>query len=129
MKRSTREWIGQAEEDFEGALDLARRRRKPLWSRVCFFCHQCAEKYLKARLNEAGVFFAKTHDLEALLSQVVAVEPLWSTFLPTFKSLTDYAVKSRYPGNPVTKVEARKALADCKAFRLEARYRLGLPRK
>ena len=36
MKPSTREWVAKAEEDFLAAQDLARRRKLPLWSSVCF---------------------------------------------------------------------------------------------
>src|ERR1035441_6136638 len=55
MKPSTREWVAKAEEDYLAALDLARRRKRPLWSGVCFHAQQCAEKYLKARMEEAGL--------------------------------------------------------------------------
>ena len=47
MKASTREWIAKAEEDFATAVTLARPRKKPLWSPVCFHAQQCVEKYLK----------------------------------------------------------------------------------
>jgi len=45
-----------------------------------FFAQQCVEKYLKARLVEAGIAFPKTHDLEALLDLVLPAEPFadWS---------------------------------------------------
>ncbi len=38
-----REWIEKAENDFEGALDLSRRRKNPLPDLVCFHCQQSAE--------------------------------------------------------------------------------------
>ena len=80
MKPSTREWVVKAEEDFATAQALARPRKKPLWGRVGFHIQQCIEKYLKARLNESGTVFSKTHALDQLLNQTVAVEPLWSSF-------------------------------------------------
>ena len=55
MKPATREWVAKAEEDFLSATDLARRRNRPVWSTVCFHTQQCAEKYLKARMEEAGM--------------------------------------------------------------------------
>ena len=129
MKASTREWIAKAEEDLAVAVSLSRPRKKPLWSPVCFHAQQCAEKYLKARLNEASVQFYKTHDLEQLLNQVLPVEPLWAAFRPELKRLTDSAVLPRYPGNFFTKAEAQRALKTCKAFRKEARLSFGLPLK
>jgi hypothetical protein len=54
-----------------------RARKNPVYDAACFHCQQCAEKYLKARLVEAGIAFAKTHDLLSLLSLVLPVEPGW----------------------------------------------------
>jgi len=129
MKVSTREWITKAEEDFSAAVALSRLRKKPLWAPVCFHAQQCAEKYLKARLNEASISFYKTHDLEQLLNQILTVEPLWAAFRPSLKLLTDSGVLPRYPGNVFTKTEARRALNTARAFRKEVRISLGLPLK
>jgi HEPN domain-containing protein len=126
MKPATREWVAKAEEDFLAALDLARRRKRPVWNSVCFHTQQCAEKYLKARLQEAGLHIPRTHDLEVLLDQVAAVEPLWTAFKPAAQNLTDFAVAFRYPGDNATKADARQALKDCKAIRREIRAGLGL---
>lgn len=129
MKTSTREWVAKAEEDFQAAGILARSRKKPLWSLVCFHAQQCAEKYLKARLNEASVPLLRTHDLDQLLNQAMMIEPLWSAFRPALKRLSDAAVVPRYPGGVCTKAEAHRALKTCRAFRKEARSGLGLPSK
>ena len=129
MKTSTREWIAKAEEDFAVAVTLARPRKRPLWAPVCFHAEQCVEKYLKARLNEASLLVPRTHDLEQLLNQALAVEPVWAAFRPALKRLTDAAVLPRYPGSVFTKTEAQRALKTCKAFRKEFRLSLGLPTK
>ena len=129
MKASTREWVAKAEEDFAVAATLARPRKKPLWAPLCFHAQQCAEKYLKACLNEASVQFARTHDLEQLLNQAVVVEPLWGAFRAALKRLSDAAIVPRYPGSVVTKTEALRALTICKAFRREARLSMGLAAK
>lgn len=127
MKASTREWVVKAEEDFTVASLLARPRKKPLWSPVCFHAQQCVEKYLKARLNEASLPFRRTHDLEQLLNQVLMVEPLWAAFRAALKRLSDAAIVPRYPGALVTKSEAQRALKTCRSFRKEGRLSLGLP--
>ena len=67
MKASTREWVTKAEEDFALAANLARPRKKALWGPLAFHAQQCVEKYLKARINEAGGAIQKTHDLTKLL--------------------------------------------------------------
>jgi len=126
MKAATRDWIKKAESDYLAATALARRRKVPLHDQVCFHCQQSAEKYLKARLEEAGIASAKTHDLERLLGLALTVEPLWSALRPCLNRLTDYAVDFRYPGSDATRQEAKSALADCKAVRKEARSALRL---
>jgi hypothetical protein len=60
MKAATRDWCAKAEGDFLAAKALARRRKVPLHDQVCFHCQQSAEKYLKARLEEAGIHYPKT---------------------------------------------------------------------
>src|SRR5437762_10861769 len=77
MKASTREWVAKSEEAFMAAEALNRRRGKPLWNVVSFHVQQTVEKYLRARLEEAGWSIPKTHDLLHLLNLVAAVEPLW----------------------------------------------------
>ena len=129
MKADTREWVRCAEEDYEAATDLMRRRSKFLPNVVGFHCQQCVEKYLKARAVEAGQPVIKTHDLVTLIKKVLPVEPLWSAFLTTAQHLTSYAVAFRYPGHVATRQDARKALADCRAIRKEVRASLGLPAK
>ena len=126
MKAATRDWIKKAEGDWLAAQALARRRKIPLHDQVCFHCQQSAEKYLKARLEEAGIVTPKTHDLERLLGVVLAVEPLWSALRPPLNRLTDFAVDFRYPGNEATQAEAKTAFADCKAVRKGVRLSLGL---
>ena len=126
MKTSTREWIAKAEEDFALATTLARPRTKPLWGPLSFHAQQCAEKYLKARLNEAGLPIQRTHDLVQLLNQALQVESLWAAFAPSLQQLSNYGVQPRYPGYIVTKTEAKEALRICRDFRREARAALGL---
>ena len=72
MNPLTAEWVAKAEADYEGAVDLRRRRKNPLPDLVCFHCQQCAEKYLKAILQEAGIAFPKTHVLADLLALAAA---------------------------------------------------------
>ena len=126
MKQATREWLKKAEADFLAALDLARRRKVPLPDQVCFHCQQCAEKYVKARLEEANVRIPKTHDLGELVKLALPFEPLWSALQPALQSLSNYAVAFRYPGHEATKAEVKTALTNCKAVRKEVRLSFGL---
>src|SRR6266516_4105258 len=80
MKPTTREWVRKAENDFKVASQILRRRKDIVPDAACFFCQQCVEKYLKARLTEAGLAFPRTHDLLQLLNLCVQAEPLWSIY-------------------------------------------------
>src|SRR2546426_9296819 len=124
MKRATREWIRCAEEDFEVAAALMRRRTKTAANSIGFHCQQCAEKYLKARLEEAALTPPKTHDLVALLQLLLQDEPLWASFAPTLRRLNDYAVKFRYPGHYASRTDAKQALKACRSLRTDVRHSL-----
>jgi HEPN domain-containing protein len=129
MKAAAREWVRCAEEDFDVAQALMRRRNKHAANSIGFHSQQCVEKYLKARLEEAGHTVPRTHDLVALLQLLLPIGPLWAAFAPDLRRLNDYAVQFRYPGHVATRVDARQALRACRSIRSEVRLSLGLPRR
>ncbi len=103
MKPAVREWIEKAEADFISAGREYRARKQPNFDAACFFAQQCIEKYLKARLVQAGRTVPKTHDLSTLLDLVLSLEPLWEVIRPRLETLTSYAVVVRYPGESATR--------------------------
>ncbi len=127
MKASTLEWIEKAEGDWKIAQRAYRARKEPNYDAACFHVQQCLEKYLKARLNEAGTVIKKTHDLEDLLDDVLPTEPTWATLRPVLVPLTKYAVLYRYPGYDATKVETKSVIKDCSEVRRIIRAAFGLP--
>ncbi len=129
MKADTREWVRFAEEGFDVASVLMRRRTNTAANSIGFHCQQCVEKSLKARLEEAGLPVPKVHNLTALLGLLLPVEPLWASFNPALLLLNNYAVKFRYPGHVVTRADAQAALKACRSIRAEVRVKLGLPKK
>ncbi len=54
MKPVTAEWVEKAEGDFATAGRELRAAPAPNFDAACFHAQQCAEKYLKACLIEAG---------------------------------------------------------------------------
>lgn len=126
MKPLTHEWVKKAEEDFLVASQIMRLKKNRVFNPVCFHCQQCVEKYLKARLIEAGLIFPRTHDLVELLKLLQPIEPLWMSYEVAAKKLTNYAVNFRYPGENATLAEAKLALKNCKSLRAEVRRSLGL---
>src|SRR6184192_957596 len=103
MTSLTREWVKKAEGDFATAQREIRARKSPNYDSACFHAQQCAEKYLKARLQEAGVAFPHTHDLVALLKLALPLEPLWAGLSDSARRLSHHAVKTRYPGSSATR--------------------------
>ncbi len=116
MKPSTQEWVDKAEADFASARRELRARRQPNFDAACFHARQCIEKHLKARLVEAGIRFAKVHDLQQLLDAVLPVEPLWEPFRSKLGELTSFAVAFRYPGESATREPPRQPSAIAPLF-------------
>jgi HEPN domain-containing protein len=126
MKPLTREWVEKAEGDFTTARRELRARKDPNYDAACFHAQQCAEKYLKACLQEEDLPFGRTHNLSALLNSVLSVEPSWADLQPALRALTTFAIGVRYPGESADKAMAREALALCRNVRRQARLRLSL---
>jgi len=120
------EWVRKAEEDYETAITLARKRKRPTPNSVCFHCQQCAEKYLKAFLVQEGVIFSKTHDLRELRRLIMPADPTFDLITDLLLRLNPYAVEFRYPGEEATVTEAREAVTAMKAVRRFVRGKLKL---
>jgi HEPN domain-containing protein len=103
-----------------------RVRARPAYSAIAFHAQQCAEKYLKARLCEAGRSIPRVHDLCALLDLVGDLDPSWGVMRGDLRFLTDFAVSYRYPGGGADRNTALDARRRCRTFRLAARRSLGL---
>ena len=127
MKLITREWIDKAEGDWHSAQREYRAHRRPNYDAACFHAQQCAEKYLKARLEEAGIAFSRTYNLISLLTLVLAVESTWTVLQPHLTALNISAVALRYPGISATKSNAASALKDRREVRRVVRQSLILP--
>ena len=126
MKPSTLEWLKKAESDYQLAVALSRRRKVTFFDQACFHCQQSAEKYLKARLEEASIMSPKTHDLRKLLNLVLPVEPLWDSMIASLATLSQFAVEFRYPGSEATVHDMRDAIRHAAVARREVRIAFGL---
>ncbi len=126
MTPLTQEWLEKAEADFATAHWVA-QAPKALADSVCFHAHASVEKHLKARLQEAGIAFPKTHDLELLLNLVLPVESGWLAMRTDLKLLNRFAVEYRYPGIQATQADAVTALEKCTEIRKRIRSAFGLP--
>ena len=118
-------WVEKAEEDFALAKSSL-QRRKPLATGACFHAQQCAEKYLKALLVYKETEFPKTHDL-LLLSNLCTEAGILLEIAPKLlNTLTDHAVRTRYPGEGPTSEDAKEAMEIAKPIRSFSRKFMGL---
>lgn len=108
MNELTKEWVFKAEEDFRSAEILMYASETPVPDYVCFHCQQCAEKYLKAYLQEQMVEFKRKHDLMPLLKLCVSLDDDFQQIKRELSALDKYAVVVRYPGI-VTKANTAEA--------------------
>jgi len=108
-----RAWLRKADLDLRAAAHEMSAPAAGLWSDVVFHAQQAAEKALKAFLAWHDVPFRKTHDLQELGRECVALDATLRTFADQAVPLTEYAWKFRYPGEPEepTREEADEALA------------------
>jgi len=107
-----------------------RRGRDPLHDVVCFHCQQCAEKYLKALLEELSLTIPKTHNLVSLLPLLTPHHPSLRSLRRGLDYLTRYAVDTRYPGDSASKRQAVAAWRWAEMARTVARNLLGIrPRR
>ncbi len=125
MKPETQDWVAKAEGDWQDA-NFLRQAPTPNWDNICFHAQQCAEKYLKAFLEEQSISFPKTHKLTELLDlsggQLPEIDPLRADI----GKLSDYAVIPRYVGFKASQQEAEEALQVAQQVRSVVRAKLGL---
>lgn len=126
MRPLTYEWVQKAEGDFATTQRELRARKSPNYDSACFHAQQCAEKYLKARLQETDIRFSRTHNLLVLLELVLPVEPSWEQLRSSLNALNAFAIEVRYPGGSASRTTAREAVHLCQAVRRMARQGLGL---
>jgi HEPN domain-containing protein len=92
----TRQWIMRADDDLRLA-ELIQKDNDPAYWAIAFHAQQCAEKALKGLLTFHDIRAGKTHDIENLLRLSSPVVDELERFTEQAKTLSVYAVDSRYP--------------------------------
>ena len=126
MKKVTREWVKKAEGDFNTLQRELRARKAPNYDAACFHAQQCAEKYLKAMLQEAGIEFGKTHNLSVLLKRCLPLDATLEMLRRDVLVLNAYAVEFRYPGESAERDMALEAMAAARRVRESVRKSFAL---
>jgi HEPN domain-containing protein len=125
MRPATSEWLEKAEGDYVTAQREYRARKTPNFDAAAFHAQQCAEKHLKAYLQELDIPFPKTHDLVRLL-ELVPTAPGLASLRQGMAVLSSCATEYRYPGESATREVAREAISLAQAMRTEIRRLLGV---
>jgi HEPN domain-containing protein len=120
------EWVDKAEGDFIAAGRELRARKQPVYHVVCFLTQQCAEKYLKALLEQNDKQIPRIHDLVELLELCKEFDPSLEIVRADLEALGRFSVRVRYPGTDVDKEDAKSAFQSAKAVRQIIRQKLGL---
>lgn len=128
MNTATAEWVSKAEGDYTytTAGRELRARKNPNYDAVCFHAQQCAEKYLKAVLQENGKHIPKIHNLIELMLLCEKIDNSFEMLRADLITLERFAVGVRYPGEFAEKDEAKSAYTAAKTVRAFIREKLGL---
>jgi len=126
MKPPTTEWVKKAEGDFLTTGRELRARKSPNYDAVCFHAQQCAEKYLKAVLQENDKQIPKIHNLVELMILCEEVDPSFEMLRADLVTMERYSVRTRYPGETAEKEDARSAYAAAVTVRKFVRQKLGM---
>ena len=105
-EKIVKEWIYKAEEDYESAISLARKKKNPVPDAVCFHCQQCIEKYLKAYLSYHDVEPLEIHDLQVLRKLCAGIDKDFGTVSDGLDILNAYAVN--FSDTPVKKLQSKE---------------------
>src|SRR5581483_12043000 len=126
MKQRTLEWISKAEGDWI----MSQRQRQaadPIWDGICFHAQQCAEKYIKAFLEEQTIAFQKTHDLVGLVDLSSGLLAALNPLRFRLAQLSTFGITTRYPGVQADQLAADEALKTAEETRAVIRTKFGLP--
>lgn len=126
MNPITLEWVEIAEGDYDAAKQI-QQGPNPIYRIICFHAQQCAEKYLKAWLQEANIPSPRTHNLVELLSLILTAQPAWNSWKVDLAELSKHAVDTRYLGQLPTAADAEQAMQTCEMVRQAVRTELKLP--
>lgn len=126
MNPLTDEWIQRADGDLIAAGRELRARKTPVYHVTCFLSQQCAEKYLKAFLQEHQREIPRIHKLIDLLKFCKEIDSSIEILRPDLEVLERYPVAIRYPGIVADKDDAKSAYKAAKIVKQIMRQKMGL---
>ena len=103
------------------------RAADPVWNVASFLAQQCAEKYLKAFLEEQIIAFGKTHDLVVLLNSSGGLLLELNSQRQSLAHLSTFGIATRYPGAQADRQAAEDSMKTAESVRTVVRTKLQLP--
>lgn len=94
---------------------------------VSFLAQQCAEKYLKAFLEEQNTAFGKIHDLVVLLNACAGLLPDLDSQKQAMGHLSIFGIAARYPGAQADRKAADESMKTAEIVRTVVRAKFQLP--
>jgi HEPN domain-containing protein len=117
MKQLTREWLNAAEEDL---ITIENLLNNPILTNIiAFHSQQAIEKSIKAIIEEFGIAFAKTHNLQTLLIKIEEVTQISHNEL-IISELDRLYIDARYPGDMGLMPHGKPTLEEAKIYFQEA---------
>ena len=117
MKQVTREWLNAAGDDLAA---IERLIDNPILTNiVAFHSQQAIEKSLKAVIEEFGIAFIKTHNLQTLYLKIESILPFSLNEL-IISELDRLYLDARYPGDFGLMPFGKPTLEEAKMYSQEA---------
>jgi len=97
LLNETYTWLEKAQRDLQDAATLI---SSGSYANALYHCQQAAEKARRAFLTYDQTPFRKTHELNELFPDILAIDRSLQPMLDQAGKLSEYAWKFRYPGAP-----------------------------
>jgi HEPN domain-containing protein len=117
MKQQTREWLNAANDDLVTIENIL--GNSVLTNIVAFHSQQAIEKSVKAIIEEFGVAFIKTHNLQTLIMKIEEIIPLNANDL-IISELDRLYIDARYPADLGLMPDGKPTLNEAEIYYREA---------
>lgn len=97
MRDETKSWLAKANKDLGTAVFAMDSVDGPLPLTTGMHCQKSAEEFLKAYLQEKGIWFSDQQSLGALFDACVLVDTGFEPIRSEIHKLEGYSISSRYP--------------------------------
>lgn len=124
MNAESQAWARKANQDFMTAMRELAIPGKTNFEAVCFHAHQCALRYLRARLSLSEIPFPQTSHPVVLLEMTLELEPEWDELRDALRVLRNAVMDLESLEHEPSRQIAQEAFDACHVVRKRVRPRL-----